>query len=399
MSTAPHIRRGFTLLEVIIALAIVGAIVGSAVPLFFEQVQADRAAETLRRLHVFKRGVVGNQQRLEAGSQRDFGFVGDMGRLPDSLSELRRQGGLPTFDVDPVSQLGAGWRGPYVPEEIAEDAANFGQDAFGREVFYSTTDTVVQGDLWAGFVRSPGSDGAHETPDDLVAPVREEEVRTDVSGFLAHGSGNEIAGAPVGYTIRRNGALKDTVMITDATGMWTAGDVFHGPSFLHASTSPAGQRMGFIRRLVAVTGGRDENVEFRVVNVTEDPVTITSMTATWNAPGVCYRRLVFDGVRVSGSAPTDICSGDTVTFTTAVSLTGGAANSNSISQQRFDVYQYVTPAPELVIVSGGTDAEALVEMRDFRDLLGSGQKVDMSGVTFTYTLSDGHTATFTTPSN
>lgn len=391
--------RGFTLLEAIVVLAIVGALVGAIVPLAFEQAQADRLEETLDRMDVLKRGVIGNPRLVEAGQQETFGFVGDLGQLPDSLEQLRFQGGLPTFTPDPDTQLGVGWRGPYVAEGVAEEGAEFDLDAFGRELAFSRGDTTVDGTLWAAYIRSAGRDGVQGTSDDLVQPIRAEEMRTTVSGFMVHGSGHEIAGVPVGLTFRRDAALKDTTMFTDATGRWGAPRIPYGEAFLHTTPGPSGERMGFVRGLTVVTGPKNDNVEFRVVNATDAGVTITSMTAFWGLSDVCYRRLIFDGVRVSGSSPTNICSGQTVVFDTPVSVAGGANVPGSINQRRFLVYQFVTPAPELKIVGGEDKGEALVEMRDWRDALGTGQAVDMRGVTITITLSDGLTHTFTTPSS
>lgn len=388
--------RGFTLLEAIVVLAIVGALVGAIVPLAFEQVQADRAQRTLERMDVLKRGVIGNPRMVEVGNQETFGFTGDLGQLPDSLEQLRFQDGLSAYTVDPATQLGVGWRGPYLPEEVAEEAESFNRDAFGRELEFSRGDTTVGDVVWAGYVRSAGADGTPGTDDDLVVPVRAEEVRTEVSGFLVHRSGNEIGNAPVGLTFRRDGVLKDTTMFTDAEGLWGAPRVPFGQAFLHTTPGPSGQRMGFIKRLTVVTGNKDQDVEFRLANVTAGDVVITSLTATWSKSGACYRRLIFDGVTVSPTGNVQICSGDTVVFETPVRVPGGANVAGSVTRQKFTVYQYATPAPELEIEGGEGQGEVLVQMQEFRD---GGGAVAMTNVTFTVTLSDGLTHTFTTPSS
>jgi general secretion pathway protein G len=112
-------RRGFTLLEIIIAVAIVAIMAGSVAPLVFRQLSAARRDATLDELAGLQRGLLD--------------FYEDVGRFP-SESE-----GLAALVVDPGV---ANWQGPYVEggsEHLVDAVAT---DAFGLAYIFDATPTV-----------------------------------------------------------------------------------------------------------------------------------------------------------------------------------------------------------------------------------------------------------------
>jgi len=114
--------KGFTLLEVIIVLAILSALLGIIAPMGYQLLTAERARAAEEELRGLYAAIVGNP---ETGS---FGYVGDVGKYPASLLDLV---------IAPKDSTGAplpGWKGPYVKNPRIENTSYL--DPFGRPYEY-----------------------------------------------------------------------------------------------------------------------------------------------------------------------------------------------------------------------------------------------------------------------
>lgn len=410
----PAPGRGFTLLEVIVVLAILAALVGGLVPLVFQSLERQRTDATRRQLRSLKDGILGGRATgggggaAPAGQDRagTFGFAGDVGALPDSLEQLFRRDALPAFQMDPDWRLGAGWRGPYVAAGDAGVASAL-RDAFGRRIDYSTADVTVGGEAWDGFLRSAGPDGRAEPvtatgTDDIVVPLRSSETAGRASGFLRHGSGQPVSEARVTYAYRDAGQVVTTATTTDEQGAFTGPSHAPGPAVVRTGAT-TGTGLGFVRGLTRVLGPSDEDLEFHVLNVVRSPVTVTALTATWSGGPTCYSDVRFAGVDVDGGGVNCHTSGSTVSFTTGVGLEGGGGFGNSVSRRRVELDRATFVIPELVVTGAhgrASRGEALVELLDWQD--GAGNPVAIpSGLNITVTLTEASgaslTSTFTTP--
>jgi prepilin-type N-terminal cleavage/methylation domain-containing protein len=151
-------RRGFSLIEIVVALAVLATIAALVVPTLAGLIRTDKERATQRQVERVWRAIFGNPANGE------FGYVGDMGRLPTSLSELVDQGTQIAFHTadgatEHVGRIGTGWRGPYLKD------------------WFSTTDLLA--DAWGqaltftnGQVVSAGPDGSVSTTgDNIVFPV------------------------------------------------------------------------------------------------------------------------------------------------------------------------------------------------------------------------------------
>ena len=75
-------RRGFSLIEVIVAVAIMAVLAGAIAPVVINQIQQARLKRIASDLQAIYEGAMGKPQ------ENYFGFVGDVGALPDSVGQL-----------------------------------------------------------------------------------------------------------------------------------------------------------------------------------------------------------------------------------------------------------------------------------------------------------------------
>ena len=104
-------QRGFTLLELVVVIAVIGILSAAVAPAVIQRVLDQRIESTRTEARTLYEAAVG------APSENRFGFLGDIGRLPASLQELVAPGSLPSFSTNTTRGIGMGWRGPYVKPE------------------------------------------------------------------------------------------------------------------------------------------------------------------------------------------------------------------------------------------------------------------------------------------
>src|SRR3990167_6848277 len=121
-------EAGFSLIEILVAVAILAILAGATAPLVVRNMTAARREETTERLRRLVDGMIGDPA---AGR---FGYLGDMGNLTPALGDLLDQGAQPAFAITAYG-YGAGWRGPYVQQ--TQPLADLTQDAWGVGLAYT----------------------------------------------------------------------------------------------------------------------------------------------------------------------------------------------------------------------------------------------------------------------
>lgn len=126
--------RGFSLIEIVIALAILGAIVALIAPTLFSTVKASRQDSTASEEATIYRAIFGDQLKT-------FGYVGDVGDYPASLVNLVVNPGV------------TGWNGPYIQNPHYENAKLL--DPYGQPYEYYLLSGVSAADQLAIVSRGP----------------------------------------------------------------------------------------------------------------------------------------------------------------------------------------------------------------------------------------------------
>ena len=146
-------RRGFTLLEVVIAIAVISILASVAVPYAAQIINQSREGSARKEMEELYGAIMGNP------SVSTPGFVGDMGRLPANLTQLNVQAGQPG-GTNGTLGVRFGWFGPYI--NTGFDANGYLNDPWGTPYAY--------GNPGAGQIRSAGKDRTIGTADDIIYP-------------------------------------------------------------------------------------------------------------------------------------------------------------------------------------------------------------------------------------
>jgi prepilin-type N-terminal cleavage/methylation domain-containing protein len=174
---------GFTLIELVVVLAVIGILAASVTPAVVQRIVDARIAATAAEARALHEAIVGDH------TQSRFGFVGDMGRLPGSFQELVQRGSLPAHTTNTRRSVGMGWRGPYI--NIGASPNDYLLDAFGRPYTGAST----------GQVRSAGADGVMNNADDIVYPPAPPVITGNVTVTVKTLDGSRTVVDPAGCRV------------------------------------------------------------------------------------------------------------------------------------------------------------------------------------------------------
>jgi general secretion pathway protein G len=153
-------RGGFSLIEVIIAIAIISILASMAVPYAARLIEKSREESTRREMEEVADAILGDPRVPTSG------FAGDVGRLPANIAQLNART-APPLPAPPQGGAGGGflgvkigWYGPYV--NAGFDPQGHLNDAWGTAYAY--------GNPGAGQIRSAGPDRVMGNADDLIHP-------------------------------------------------------------------------------------------------------------------------------------------------------------------------------------------------------------------------------------
>ncbi len=388
-------NRGFTLLELSVSMGIVSVLISGAVFLVSLEVDSARQSDTIAKVLLLKRAIVGDPRIVTKESRTDFGYVGDMGSLPNSLQDLWIRGAQPAYSYDNAKKAGAGWAGPYIqlgPLEFVDDIT---KDSWGNLIQYvvGTGTSSATGQQYRAKIFSFGPNAAPGDSDDITAEIYTTDMLSTVVSYVRDSAGNPMSNVGVKINYPSAGVLTSSSTFSSATGAYSFSDIPIGSRSVTVEPKLAYSEGS----AVSTTAGGGTNVEFVVLSFSCG--TLTYAAATYDAVAF-YQRLWIGKDKVFDNATNLAASGEQVNFSTAVDVSGsGCSGGGTGIKQVFPVriQSAFTQVPDQDIGTGASAAPSIrIRMENFKSLEGGGgANVDMTGISITMTFSDGSSATFT----
>jgi prepilin-type N-terminal cleavage/methylation domain-containing protein len=145
-------KRGFTLIEVLVTMAIVSILAGIMVPAAWKMWESQEIQTTRDRLNTLKLAMIGDKNLVQNGIRTSYGFVGDNGELPFANSSSSAS--LSFLVNRPLNDY-PHWNGPYMS---GFEPTEYRKDAWGNAIDYRACITSDDRYL-SGALRSGGLNG------------------------------------------------------------------------------------------------------------------------------------------------------------------------------------------------------------------------------------------------
>jgi len=184
-------------------------------------------------IQMIKRAIVGNPELKSNGIRNDFGYVGEMGRLPTSLTELMSRGAQPAGLYNSTLHITSGWVGPYLQETFTNFTSGPLTDEFNRAYEWDLTELPNSGDTISARIISRGADkatGGTGIDQDITLEVFKREWRGDITGKAFDSAGKKLKNATVKvYFQNGSGGIGTRSTTTSNKGIYSFFSLPFGP--------------------------------------------------------------------------------------------------------------------------------------------------------------------------
>lgn len=222
---------GVTLVETLLVIVLVGTMSALTVPLIRDSANASKYEATREKMDALRLAILGTEAVDNTGRRTNYGFVGDWGSLPSTLSALT-SAQVPAWTLDTAQGIGAGWRGPYASQSV-EGAEGVTKDKWGFTFVYLPADAPPT-------LTSLGADnkaGGTQYDKDLVMVFNTAAWRSTVHAFVMEHATPK-SGKSVDLTFPTSGALATKTAVSSATGAVTFNSIPYGLRAITVTGSP-----------------------------------------------------------------------------------------------------------------------------------------------------------------
>ena len=207
----PSIRnqKGFTMIEVLMVVLIITIMAVVSITVLPDTINESRFNKTLEKLNQIRNAMIGNPEIREGTTRTSFGYLGDVGAIPTTISNLLTlPGGVTAYSVSASARYGIGWNGPYLTG--VNTASSFTTDGWGTTIVYTpgaSPPTLIS----LGADAAVGAVAAGVFDQDITVTLPTELTTAAVSGFICQSKGPFTATAEVELNIPSAGALSQSV--------------------------------------------------------------------------------------------------------------------------------------------------------------------------------------------
>ncbi|MFQ5606680.1 MAG: type II secretion system protein [Candidatus Zixiibacteriota bacterium] len=234
--TAPD--GGFTMIEMAVVIVILGVLATLAIRSGVDMIDDAKHDATQFELEQLARAIVGDERTASAGKRTDYGYVGDIGALPSTLTDLVIDPGFGT------------WDGPYV--QTGPDGG-YAADAWGVAYVYTGGVTIQSTGSGSTITKTIGS------------------ATSDITSNVVRGAVVDARGVPPGPTYKDSivvsllrpdgaGGTTTTTAVPARSGLYTLTGIPIGNHALRAIYIPLADT---VEELVSVGPGATVTVNLR----------------------------------------------------------------------------------------------------------------------------------------
>jgi len=243
-------NSGLTLLEVVLAVALIAVLAGVSVQMVGRSADSERYEQTRVKMELIKSAIFGDGALDAKGQRIHFGYFGDMGGMPVALSSLTTRGGQTAWAFDSRYGIGAGWRGPYYVDPYTTSLA-VDLDAWGTSFVYSTAGTPSL-TSWAAD-KAAGTVATNPYSKDLTMTFDSALRFASVRGFVRDGD-TRVPNATVELRYPSAGALTAVTGTSAADGSFTFNTVPPSYAAMTVTSVPIAGQVTVGPRQLAIAG-------------------------------------------------------------------------------------------------------------------------------------------------